>query len=332
MNKTKILLSTLLLLGTFGTVGYCASVNKLEPITNLNNTVLSTKSDKDAKFDTETVYYPNANIKSAVSKYKNGNFTGCLQELFSLVKKDPDNSYAYYYMALAYANIGMDKEAAAAYDKVIELSPDSYISEFAEKGKDCLTGGPLCKTEEETASSDEESQEDELDKFINAPYGNGLSPQLNKEIKQKELSNIKEKINTKDSLELNDYQKIKEFDRKNSEGSDNQSYNDEAETVKIAQASDEDILNAIKTLKDAGVTVTVNTNPYANAYQDPQMAELSMMLGSNNNNNGSMMNMLPMLMAQNQEGKNIDPRMIQAMMMNSMMTDFTFSDNDKNRY
>lgn len=331
MNKTKILLSTVLILGVFATAGYCAqSVNQLEQITNFNDTVLAPAKKEKTQFDTDKVYYPNASIKSATAKYKSGNYTGCLQELFSLLKKDPNNTYAYYYMALAYAKIGMQSEAVAAYEKVVELSPDSYIAEFAEKGKDCLTGGPKCKPVEE-ASEEAASEEDALDRFINAPYGNGLSPELNKEIKQKELSNIKETINSKDDLKYNDFQKIKNFDKKNeAELNDSQSYNDEEETIKIAQASDEDILNAVKTLKDAGVTVTVNTNPYG--YQDPQMAEMSMMLGGNNNNNGSMMNMLPMLMAQNQEGKNIDPRMIQAMMMNSMMTDFTFNNNDNNRY
>ena len=330
MNKTKILLSTILIFGMLGTAGYCAqSVNQLEQITNFNDTVLAPSKKDKTKLDTSRVYYPNASIKSATAKYKSGNYTGCLQELYSLLKKDPDNSYAYYYMALAYANMGMKSEASDAYDKVVELSPDSYIAEFAEKGKDCLTGGPKCKAEE--VSEEQADEEDALDRFINAPYGNGLSPELNKEIKQKELSNIKETINSKDDLKYNDFQKIKEFDRKNeSELNDNQSYNDEEETIKIVQASDEDVLNAIRTLKDAGVTVTVNTNPYG--YQNPQMAEMSMMLGGNNYNNGSMMNMLPVLMAQNQDGKNIDPRMIQAMMMNSMMTDFTFNNNDNNRY
>jgi len=58
-----------------------------------------------------------------------------------------------------------------------------------------------------------------------------------------------------------------------------------------------------------------------------------MMLG-NNNNNGSMMNMMPvMMMMQNEkEGKNIDPQLMQAMIMNSMITDFTFNTNDNNRY
>lgn len=98
--------------------------------------------------------------------------------------------------------------------------------------------------------------------------------------------------------------------------------------------SDEEVLKAIKTLRDAGLTLSVQSeNPYAQMaqYQNPQMAEMSMLLGNNNNNNGnSMMNMLPMLMSQAQKGENIDPRVMQAVMMNSMMADFSFNnDNDK---
>jgi len=63
------------------------------------------------------------------------------------------------------------------------------------------------------------------------------------------------------------------------------------------------------------------------------MAEMSMLLGNNNNNNSNnMMNMLPMLMQQAQKGENIDPRFMQAMMMNSMMTDWNFNTNNDNRY
>ena len=76
----------------------------------------------------------------------------------------------------------------------------------------------------------------------------------------------------------------------------------------------------------------VSINPYqAQMPMNDEYAQLSMMLGSNNNNNNNyMMNMLPMLMAQNNNGKNIDPQVLQSMMMNSMLPDFTF--NDKKDY
>lgn len=300
---------------------YAASINKLQPINQKDNL-----NGKNAaiELDTETVYYPNANIKSVVAKYKAGNYSGCLQELFSLVKKDPSNALAYYYMAMAYTHIDMQDAAVEAYEKVIALNPNSYLADYATKGRDCLIGGPACIDSVENVPQEELT---ELDKFINAPYGNGLSPELNEQVKQNELTNIRETINKKEELEKPDIQKIKHFDERHS---DQSSYigND-----KIAQVSDKEILNAIKTLKDAGLNLTVQSdNPYSQMmqYQDPKMAEMSLLLGNNNSNNNNMMSMLPMLMAQSQKGENIDPRVMQAIMMNSMMPDFGITNNNNN--
>lgn len=272
----------------------------------------------ESSLDKDTIYYPNANIKSAISKYKNENYTGCLQELFSLTKKDPSNALAYYYMAMAYTHIDMQDEAIEAYEKVINLNENDYLTEYAIKGKDCLTDGPTCK-EEATTTADGEELSD-LDKFINAPYGNGLSPEINKQTRDKELKKIIKTINVKDDLDANDIKRIRNFDEKKDNTSD-------SETIKIAQVSDEEVLKAINTLREAGLTLNVQSENYYNQYQDPQMAQMSMLLG-NNNNNSSMNNMLPMLMNQAQKGENADPRLIQAMMMNSMMADFSFNNNN----
>ena len=330
--RKKIILALALIFAFSSIDVYAKSVDNLEPIGKSNSKTTTRKnarpsaSASDASknkttvnLDKDTVYYPNANIKSAVAKYKAGNYTGCLQELFSLTKKDPSNALAYYYMAMAYTHVDMQSEAIQAYEKVMALSPNTYLSDNALKGRDCLTGGPACKS-----SSGEEQTE--LDMFVNSPYGSGLSSQLEQEVKQKQLINIKETINKKDELEHRDIQKIKNFDEKNKSSIE--------QNDRIAQVSDEEILQAIKTLKDAGLTLNVQpNNVYAqmSQYQDPKMAEMSLLLGNNNNNNGnSMMNMLPMLMSQAQKGENIDPRIMQAMMMNSMMSDFGYLNNNNN--
>ena len=318
----KIFPVLVILLAVSSTNIYAAGINNLQPINSPNaSKENNTAKDAASVLDKDTVYYPNANINSAISKYKSGNYSGCLQELFSLTKKDPSNALAYYYMAMAYTHIDMQDEAVEAYEKVIALNPNSYLVDYATKGRDCLTGGPACID----ADAVPEEELTDLDKFIKAPYGNGLSPELNEQVKQKQLINIKETINKKEDLEKQDVQKIKDFDRKHSDKS-SMSDND-----KIAQVSDEEILQAIKTLKDAGLNLTVQSeNPYAqmSQYQDPKMAEMSMLLGNNNNNSNNMMNMLPMLMSQSQKGENIDPRLMQAVMMNSMMADFNFNNNN----
>lgn len=331
MNKKIIL--TLSVLAIFATTyAYGRDVNQLQPIggsvdAGTSQGQASSSVMPDA-LNPNKVYYPNATIKSATAKYKAGNYTGCLQELFSLVKKDPSNALAYYYMAMAYTHINMKDQAVAAYEQVIALNPNQYLVDYATKGRDCLTDGPACKPPEATAAPKEELSD--LDKFIRAPYGNGLSPELNREVKQKQLTNIKETINQKENLEQPELQKIKNFDNNKSEVESGE---------KVAQVSDEEILQAIKTLKNAGLNLTVQSENQQNQYaqiaqmmqnQDPKMAELNMLLGNNNNNNNnSMMNMLPMLMSQAQQGKNVDPRLMQAMMMNSMMPDFSFNDDNK---
>jgi tetratricopeptide (TPR) repeat protein len=335
MNKKLFFSTILLLIGTLsaysvdvkdlpkiqpdgsvrGDNAYQQSQNNYEP----DNEQEENDNSGKIVFDKYTMYYPNANIKSSIAKYKSGNYSGCLQELFSLVRKDPSNSLAYYYMAMAYTHLGMKADAINAYEKVLSLNPNDYLAEYAIKGRDCLTGGPACHPQVE------EEELDDLDKFVRSPYGNGLSETLNNEVKQNQLKNIKETINNKERLEQRDIQKTRDFDQKNSKSSIE-------ENDKIAQVSDEELLGAIKTLKDAGVNITIQPeNPYMTQYQDPQLAELSMMLGSNNNNNNSMMNMMPMLMAQSQQGKNIDPRLMQAMLMNSMISDISFTNNNNDR-
>ena len=91
----------------------------------------------------------------------------------------------------------------------------------------------------------------------------------------------------------------------------------------------------MNTLQKAGMNVTIQPstqNPAA--FQDPQAAQMSMMLGGNqNNNNDPMTQMLPyMMQAGTKDGaQNVDPQVLQTMMMSSMLNnlDFNTSDNDR---
>ena len=107
-----------------------------------------------------------------------------------------------------------------------------------------------------------------------------------------------------------------------------------------SEPTDEEVLNAINVLKRAGVNISVTTgkteskaqavNPAA--YVNPEYETINMMLGNGNNNNDAMMNMLPYMMSTNNDGKNIDPQVIQALMMNSMMNGLgSLNSTDNNR-
>lgn len=219
-------------------------------------------------------FYSNPKLESIKAKYKKGNFTGCMQEAEAYVKKHPNDTLGFYYLAMAYAKSGDKENAVKAYEKVISLHANPMIVKYATNGRNCVLGvsGANCyqnvnvpdyvypyakeatvqnltpidpetlinknivklqdklspatkqttgkdgKTDGKTPAikSPFATQDEALDKFINAPYGNGLSPDLNSEIRKQELKHIQEDINREqDSHGINftNYDKIKEFDK-----------------------------------------------------------------------------------------------------------------------
>lgn len=278
--------------------------------------------------DFNKVYYTNPTIKSAVSKYKNANYTGALQELYSFVKKYPNNAQAYYYIGMAYTKIGNVDAAKAAYQKCINMKPDKVLADYARRGRDCLNGEVSC-TVSNVQVNDIEIKDD-LDKFIAAPYGNGLSPEMNKKYKQQQLDALQNKINNGQSLSPEDIKRLKEMNKSEALTSDKLAM---ADTEKKNIPSNDEVLGALDVLKRAGLNISADTavqEAKQNVYvPDPQIQQMSMMLnGGNNNNYDPMMNMLPYMMQG--EGKNVDPQVIQAMMMNSMMNSINGMNNSNN--
>lgn len=293
----------------------------------------------------ETVHYPNATLQTAIEKYKQGNYIGCIQETLSLVKLNPSDAAAYYYMAISYAQIGDGGNALKAYNSAIDLNTIPVITDYAKVGKDCLINGPLCPVSASTAEGGEATEEEsDLDKFINAPYGNGMSDEVNAQFLKKELENIQKDINQKEKLDRDDIQRIEDFDSRKiltpiyeeDENTDLDSSISDGTKIAMAEPSDEEILSAIKTLRSAGMTVNIqptNQNPYSQnpeyMQQSAEMAQWNALMGNNNNTN-NYMNMMPYFM--NPDGsarKDINPQMIQTMLMSSSMMDFNFNSEEK---
>jgi len=327
MRKTVLLLMTLLfVLGTSavpsfaakGAFGYDleADINRKPDDKKSSSEDVETPKmyygdDTEAEWEADNiVYYPNATLQSAVRKYQEGNYSGCLQEMITLTKIDEANPIVYYYMGMAYTQVGNKDQAVKAYEAVMKLNAERTLTEYALRGRDCLVGGPTCSPE------GEEKPDEGLEKFVNSPYGNGFSDEINEENRQKELDDIQKTINENHRLDRQDLERIQEFDSKSSTPVED----------KVAAVTNEEVLAAIETLKKAGVTVSVN--PYQTMPMNDEYSQLSMLLGNNSSNNNSMMNMLPYFMGQNGNQK-IDPQMLQSVMMNSMITDFTFTDKDK---
>ena len=345
----------------------CATTVFAAPKTKQNQANISSLLDLTEE------YYPEASLAGAIEKYKQSDYSGCLQELLSYVIKEPADAVAFYYIAMSFANIGDNSAAVEAYQKVIDLTKDPKLSAYAVKGKDCLTNGPTCPNSEtdpqkkggkgvdKSAEPSAVNETEQLEKFINEAYGSGLSSEMEKQMKEETLKQIQESINKKDSLENSDVQRIKNFDNENSS-----SETDTRDKIANAEPSDKEILKAIKTLRDAGMNVSVqaskdnSSDTYTtypiqpqetsventqkimqtkasydypvtmiNGYTDPEIAQISLMLGNNNNNNG-MMNMLPFLIQQNQSGQNIDPQLMQAVMLQQMMPSMDLGLNNNN--
>ncbi len=236
----------------------------------------------------------NSALSTAIKKYKSKNYVGCIQDTTDITKKDPSNTVAYYYMAISYAQIGDKYKALNAYQKVIDLSTNSTLVEYAQKGTSCINDPESCKNKESEATKRIES---ELDRFIKS--GSTFSTEVNQKLQEIRNEQLKNDIN-----------------------------NDADQMQKSEMPTNDEIAEAVKTLARAGfnpLQMQMN-NPVMQAqqalYQNPEYAQLQMLLGNNNNNGMDFMNMLPYFLAQKQgqnQNSNISADMFKNMMMSSMM-------------
>lgn len=142
-------------------------------------------------------------------------------------------------------------------------------------------------------------QDAKLDAFINAPYGNGLSPDLNKQYQQLQLKKIQQNLNNEQSTtdDSNVLKNIHNFDNHKTDSGE----------IKLAYATQNEMESYTKSLE------------YLQSQKE--LEELRVLFGNDNSSKSSDYEMMNMLMTGN--GKNLSPEVIQAMMQKSMMTDFT---------
>ena len=250
----------------------------------------------------------NNSMKIAIKKYKNGNYTGCLQDCQDIVQKHP-SAIAYYYMAISYVQAGMKNEAIDSYGKALSMKPSAQLSSYASLGKKCLETPDQC-----VPDANSQSNPTEMDKFINSS-NEGISDSTKKDFRQKHLNTVKNQINK--GKELDDYS----FQKLNQKQDENH---------KIAQGpTNEEIQNALKVLKEAGMN-TYNTEGNSNLNdvyaQNAELMQLKTMFGGNSQNNSQSMDMLPMMLMQNKNGtSNYSPQMVQSMIMSSMMGNLNYN-------
>lgn len=225
-------------------------------------------------------------IASGIRKYKAGNYVGCLQDISAYFRKNKygtKNQLAMYYMGMAYTQAGQADNAKFFYEGAKMLNPNNTLGQYAQKGIVCINDPANCYINEKEEVKPEEKLS-ELDKFIRAPYGNGLSSNLNKELERKKVERLRKEMNSDQELNKYEFKDFRDFSvKKNNNGkpNNNQNNNNNKKTsfnlnsMKIAQGikdfysqqnvegikivsssnpTDAEIVEALRVLNAAGLT------------------------------------------------------------------------------
>ncbi len=287
--------------------------------TNPDQAVVPTGSSAKAIYPTvdaqsyltasQNSYYDPALIESLITKYKQKNYVGCIQEAQSKMQQDNPNPVAMYYMALSYTQIGDVKAALDLYDAILKLKPSETLTECAVRGRDCLIGGSSCPNIGVEGADVDASVQEYRDNILND--------------------------STTDLKQLPDML-VDSSKKKSAEPSVKQQQEEIISSTQPTQTPDNsDVAQALKTLQNAGIAVTLQPAgmPIAAQNYNSEMAQMSMLLGNNNGYQNRSLDMLPYMMMQSKNNPSqYNPQMVQAMMMNYMMPSFDFNSNNNNNY
>ncbi len=181
-------------------------------------------------------------LKPIIVDYRNGNYIQSMLKLEELVKKEPENTYANYYLALTYTRLGKKEDAEKFYNRVITLNSNMSLRYYSQKALACLddptsqqctdvkSTNQLVRKSNENSDNNEAQEDDDITKFIKS--GQKIHPAAADAI-------------TKDRMERRI--QAEEYLRKQQEQGEKQS---------SLIPTQEEIIAAYNTLKKAGL------NPY----------------------------------------------------------------------
>lgn len=106
---------------------------------------------------TNKISYQQTVVKPAIVKYRNGNYVGALQDLEDILRKEPTNTYAIYYLALCHTRLGHKEKAQKLYTEIIDNSANSALVYYSQKAVDCLENpdGNACNPTQASQTSDD---------------------------------------------------------------------------------------------------------------------------------------------------------------------------------
>lgn len=200
----------------------------------------------------------------AIKYYKSGNYTQAYLACENIVAKDPSDALAQYYLAMSYVKLGRKSDAIAAYDRVISLSPNGIVGNYAQKGKQCIETPSLCHEPIPVPGAENDTPED---KFIKGKFGSGFSHKARGVHEKEKIENIRRDMNRYDELEPERFKEFKDFSTQ--------------------APSNDEIVAAIRTLQKAGLSDTINFSNHNSFNKDYDM--LNMIFS----NNGGTTNLSP---------------------------------------
>lgn len=253
------------------------------------------------------------NVSTAIESYKAGNYNDCIATMKTVVKNDPTSAIGYYYLGLAYSKTGKSFLAVQNYDKVIALNSDDTLTALAKQGRSKAGGKNVVSMENQI-----EDIEDEYNPIYNDAAVGTQSNSAGSNNAQQSAKPAKPAATVKTPQQKQT-----------------------AQTNPNGTPSNEEILKAINTLRKAGLlnnggaalTGAPNAQNPANVSADTraqEMQALMMMMNNNNGYGGNNMNMMQMMPYLNNGGK-VDPKLMQMMLMNQMMPNFS-TGNENNGY
>lgn len=222
-------------------------------------------------------------LSSAIKLYKVGNYTECYTSLKQIVKNEPANALAYYYLAMAAVQIGNKEDAINNYEKVIMLSPSDKLMKYAEKGKVCIESPAQCH--------DNSSDVSDLDDFIQTKFGSGFSEKAKSEYEKLKIENMMREMDRRNDIPASRFKEYKDFS----------SYNN--------MPTNEEIVNAFRIIQKAGLSDFVAGTK--------SISDMSWFAQSQTNDTDNMISVLT-----DKKNSSFNPQLIQALISNQINAGF----------
>ncbi len=182
-------------------------------------------------------------LKPIITKYRQANYIGAMQDLEELVKTEKDNIYAKYYLALCYTRLGYKEEAQILYKEIVKKDQNLALTYYSQRALDCLDdpNNTKCQPPKKEQTASKTAELDDMDLFIQS--GKMIHPAAMDRITRERMER---------KLQQSEYQrKMQEEQEQNTQ-------------LQSQMPTNEEIASALNTLSKIGI----------NPFERPNIAQL----------------------------------------------------------